>query len=161
MMPGLGGLEVVRHLSKSTPDIRIIVLSMHADEAYVIEALRHGASGYVLKDADSLELVQAVRRVADGRRYLSPPLSERAIEAYIGRDEDEPFDVYNTLTAREREVLHLAAQGHTNAQIADRLCISPRTVEVHRANMMHKLALDSQTDLIRYALTKGILPMEK
>jgi len=107
------------------------------------------------------ELLQAVHDVAAGRRYLSPPLSERAIAAYIQKAHTTALDPYETLTTREREVLHLAAEGRTNAEIATALGISPRTVETHRANLMQKLGLRTQTDLIRYALRRGILPIEQ
>ena len=160
MMPGLNGLEVTRQVGKRSPQTRVVILSMHANEAYVLEALRNGAVGYVLKDASVTELVQAVREVTAGRRYLSPPLSERAIDAYVGRAKEATLDRYETLTDREREVLHLVAEGCTNAAIAARLSISPRTAETHRANMMRKLGLHTQTDLIRYALRRGIIPME-
>jgi two-component system response regulator NreC len=160
MMPGLGGLEVTLQVGKRSPQTRVIILSMHADEAYVLEALKNGAAGYVLKESSADELVQAVREVVAGRRFLSSPLSERAIDAYVSKAQEVALDRYETLTAREREVLHLAAEGHTNAEIGDRLSISSRTVETHRANMMRKLALRSQTDLIRYALRRGIIPME-
>lgn len=161
MMPGLNGLEVARQITQRLPRTRIVVLSMHANEAYVLEALKNGASAYVLKDASAAELVRAVREANAGRRYLSPPLSEPAIDSYIQRTRtSDSLDLYDTLTNREREVLHLAAEGHTNAEIAGRLFISPRTVETHRANVMHKLGLRSQTELVRYALQRGILPME-
>ncbi len=160
MMPGLNGLEVTRQVSQRSPRTRIVILSMHANEAYVLEALRNGASGYVLKDSSAADLAQAVREVLAGRRYLSPPLSDRAIEAYLHKAQAAELDPYETLTTREREVLHLAAEGYSNAEIAARLSISPRTAETHRANMMRKLDLHSQTDLIRYALRRGILPME-
>lgn len=160
MMPSLNGLEVTRQVCQRVPQTQVIILSMHADEAYVLEALRNGAVGYVLKDASAGELVRAVREVIAGRRYLSPPLSERAIEAYVQKASEGALDPYETLTTREREVLHLVAEGYTSAEIAARLSISPRTVEVHRANVMRKLGLRSQTDLIRYALRRGILPLE-
>jgi len=161
MMPGLNGLEVARQISQRVARTRIVVLSMHANEAYVLEALKNGASAYVLKDASAAELVRAVREALAGRRYLSPPLSEPAIESYIQRAKtSDSLDLYDTLTNREREVFQLAAEGHTNNEIASRLFISPRTVETHRANVMHKLGLRSQTDLVRFALQRGILPME-
>lgn len=161
MMPGLNGLEVARQVAQRVPRTRIVVLSMHANEAYVLEALKNGASAYVLKDASTAELVRAVREANAGRRYLSPPLSEPAIDSYIQRARtSDSLDVYDTLTNREREVLQLAAEGHTNAEIAARLFISPRTVETHRANAMHKLGLRSHTDLVRFALQRGILPLE-
>ncbi len=161
MMPGLNGLEVTRQLHQRAVGTKIVVLSMHATEAYVLEALRHGASAYVLKDSSAADLVRAVREAMAGRRYLSPPLSEPAIEAYLQKArKTEVFDIYETLTTREREVLQLSAEGYTNPEIAARLFISPRTVETHRANVMHKLGLRSQTDLIRYALQRGIVPMD-
>lgn len=160
MMPGLNGLEITRQVHKRFPQIRIVILSMHASEAYVLEALRHGAAGYVLKEATSEEVVQAVREAAAGRRYLSRPLSERAIEAYARKAQETSLDLYETLTSREREVLHLAAEGRSNAEIATRLGISPRTAETHRANLMQKLGLQSQTDLVRYALRRGIVSLD-
>ena len=161
MMPGLSGLEVIRQLSERRIPVRVVVLSMHSNEAYVHEAIKNGAAGYVLKDASSADLVKAVREAVAGRRYLSPPLSERAMESYVQKARTtETLDRYQTLTTREREVLHLSAEGHTNPQIAARLFISPRTVETHRSNLMHKLGLRTHTDLIRYALQRGILSIE-
>jgi two-component system response regulator NreC len=160
MMPGLNGLEVTRQVSQRSPQTHVVILSMHANEAHVLEALRSGAEAYVLKESTSAELVHAVREAVAGRRYLSPPLSERAIEVYMQKAEPIALDPYETLTAREREVLYLVAEGHTNTEIADRLFISRRTVETHRAKLMRKLGLRTQTDLISYALRRGILPME-
>lgn len=161
MMPSLNGLEVVRQVAQRGSRTRIVVLSMHANEAYVLEALKNGAAAYVLKDASAAELVRAVREVLVGRRYLSPPLSEPVIDTYIRRAKtSDSVDIYDTLTNREREVFQLAAEGNTTAEIATRLFISPRTVETHRANIMHKLGLRSQTELVRYALQRGTLPIE-
>jgi two-component system response regulator NreC len=156
-MPGLSGLEVTRQVCQRSPQTRVIILSMYANEAYVLEALKNGAAGYVLKESSGVDLVLAMREALAGRRYLSPPLSEHAIEAYLKKVDTGPPDPYETLTAREREVLHLAAEGHTNNQIAKRLSISPRTVETHRANLMRKLGLNNHAELIRYALGRGIL----
>jgi two-component system, NarL family, response regulator NreC len=161
MIPRLNGLEITRQVRQRSPMTRIIILSMHANEPYVLEALKNGASGYVLKDSSGTDLIQAVRMVASGQRYLSPPLSERAVEAYMMKSQETSFDAYDGLTDREREVLQLAAEGLSNPDIASRLSISPRTVETHRANLMRKLGLKTQTDLIRYALKRGILPMEE
>jgi DNA-binding NarL/FixJ family response regulator len=161
MMPGLSGLEVARQVMQRSPHTRVIVFSMHANEAYVLEALRNGAAGYVLKDSSTTELLQAVRTVACGRRYLSPPLSERAIEAYAQKAAPAPRDIYETLTTREREVLYMAAEGYSSSEIAARLAISPRTAETHRTHLMRKLGLHTQTDLIRYALRRGVIPLEK
>jgi DNA-binding NarL/FixJ family response regulator len=160
MMPGLNGLEVARQLHKQTPKVGIVVLSMYDDEGFVLEALANGVSAYVLKDSNSSDLVQAVREVAAGRRYLSPPLSDRAIETYQQMAKIGAMDKHETLTTREREVLQLSAEGHTSSVIAARLGISTRTAETHRSRLMHKLGLHTQSDLIRYALKRGIIPME-
>lgn len=158
MMPELGGLEVTRRVHTLT---RVVILSMHDNEAYVVEALRNGALGYVLKDSTAAELVEAVRAAAEGRRYLSAPLSERSLERYLDRARTGPLDPYETLTSREREVFQMVAEGLSSSEISARLTISPRTVEVHRANLMRKLELHTQSELIRYALKKGILPLEE
>jgi DNA-binding NarL/FixJ family response regulator len=160
MLPGLNGLEVTRQVQQRSPQARVVVLSMYANEAYVLEALRNGAAAYVLKEASAADLVHAIREVMAGRRYLSPPLSESAIELYVQKAKAAPRDPYEALTTREREVLQLAAEGQSNPEIADRLGISVRTVETHRANLMTKLALHNQTELVRYALKRGILPPE-
>jgi DNA-binding NarL/FixJ family response regulator len=133
----------------------VVILSMHAHEAYVLEALLAGAAGYVLKESSSDELVQAIRAVTAGQQYLSPPLSEEALGAYSRRTGSLPPDPYHTLTAREREVLQLTAEGHSGTDVAERLFISPRTVETHRANLMRKLKVRNQKELIRYALQRG------
>jgi DNA-binding NarL/FixJ family response regulator len=161
MMPGLNGLDVMRQLRRGSPHTQVVILSMYANEAYVLEALSNGASGYVLKDSSSADLVHAVREAAAGRKYLSPPLSDRAIEVYQEKARAATLDRYETLTAREREVLHLAAEGKTSAEVAARLGISGRTAETHRSNLMHKLDLHTQADLIRYALRRGIVPIEE
>jgi two-component system, NarL family, response regulator NreC len=159
MMPGLNGLKVTQQVSQRAQRTHIVILSMYADEAYVVEALRSGASAYVLKHASAAHLLHAVREVAAGRRYLSPPLSEHAIEIYLHKALHSRSDPSGLLTARECKVLQLVAEGNTNAQIAAVLGISPRTVETHRANLMHKLDLNTQADLIRYALQRGIIPL--
>jgi two-component system response regulator NreC len=161
MMPGINGIEVTQQVKKISPKTHVIILSMYSNEAYVLETLRKGAEGYVLKDSTGNDLVKAVREVTAGRRYLSPPLSERAIDIYIETTKTSTLDPYETLTSREREVLHMVAQGYSNVEVADYLSISPRTVEIHRANMMHKLGLHNQASLIRYALQRGILPLEE
>ena len=132
---------------------------MHADEPYVMEALRNGAAGYVLKDATGAELVKAVRSVAAGKRYLSPALVERALAGHLERADVSDADICETLTNRERLVLQLAAEGLTSPQVGKKLFISPRTAETHRANLMRKLGLRSQTDLVRFAIRKGIIPV--
>jgi DNA-binding NarL/FixJ family response regulator len=160
MMPGLNGLEVARQVVRRRPQTRIVILSMHANDAYVLEALRHGAAAYVLKGSGPGELVRAVREVVAGRHYLSPPLSERAIDAYRNQAQAQALEPYDSLTTREREVLQLAAEGKHNADIAERLGISPRTAETHRTHVLRKLGLHSQTELVRYALRRGIIAMD-
>ena len=158
MMPGLNGMEVVRQAGQLSPDTKVVVMSMKSDEAYVLEALKHGAAGYILKQSDVTEVVRAVKDVIGGLSYLSPQLSQRAIDAYRLTAEAATTDQYDTLTAREREVLQLAAEGRTTSEIAEQLVISPRTVEMHRSNLLRKLGLRTQTELVRYAIWRGILP---
>jgi len=160
-MPGLNGLEITRQLGQRDGKTRVVILSMHANETYVLEALRQGALGYVLKDAPPEEMLEAVRTVHAGRRYLSRALADRALDAYAQQAQAPTEDPYETLTTREREILQLAAESSSLAEIATRLGISPRTVETHREHLMRKLGLQSQTDLIRYALRRGIVPLEK
>ena len=160
MMPGLNGLEVLRQVKKRSPATFSIVLSMQSADAYVVEALKSGASGYILKDSGPSELVNALRQVIQGQRFLSPKLSERLINAYIQTSDKTVLDSYETLTDREREVLQMVSEGLTTPEIARRLAISPRTAELHRGRMMSKLGLRNQTDLIRYALKRGILSMD-
>jgi two-component system, NarL family, response regulator NreC len=151
MLPNLSGLEVIRQVRRRTPRTQVVALSMHANESYVLATLRNGAAAYVLKDASSTDIIQAVHEVRAGRHYLSPPLSQYALEAYIEKAKGALLDLYETLTTREREVLHLVAQGETTTAIAARLALSPRTVETHRTNLMRKLGLRTPTDLIRSA----------
>ncbi len=158
MMPGLNGLEVTRQVQSKT---KVLILSMHSNEAYVLEALQNGAYGYVLKDSTAEELIQAVHEVSRGKRYLSPPFSDRAIAAYIQRTQSSEMDPYETLTTREREVLLLVAEGRNTGEISQALSISPRTVEGHRASVMHKLNLHSQAEMIRYALRRGMLSIDE
>lgn len=160
MMPGLNGLEVTRQVSQRSPGTRIIVLSMHNNDAYILQALKRGASGYVLKDSGPAEVIKAVNQVMLGRRYLSESISERLIEMLLKQTGQLPEDPYEELTNREREVFQLTAEGCSSSEIAGRLCISPRTVEVHRANMMDKLGLHSQMDLLRYAVRRGLVSVE-
>jgi len=158
-MPGLSGLEVTRQVCQRVPRTRVMVLSVSTNMAYVLEALRHGATGYLLED-DVRELAEKVLDVVAGRPTLSASLAERLIAIQSHRAPPGVRDLYETLTTREREVLHLAAEGRTSTEMAAALGISPRTVETHRIHLMQKLGLRTQTELIRYALSRGILPME-
>jgi DNA-binding NarL/FixJ family response regulator len=155
-MPRLHGLEVLKQVRVSSPNTRVIVLSMHNDEPYVIEALRAGAAAYLLKGSESEEIGAALKEVLAGRRYLSAPLSEWAINNLSTKAPDSA-DSLSTLSPREREVLQLAAEGFGNQEIAEKLFISPRTSETHRTNLMRKLGLQSQTDLVRFAIRKGLI----
>lgn len=158
MIPRLHGLEVIRQVRKEKKcETKVIVISMHSDEPYVMEAFRNGAMGYVLKDSTPAELLQAIRVVLNGGRYLSPSLSALTINSYLKKLDGIATDIYHKLSARERVVLQLAAEGHPTTVIAKRLYISPRTVETHRANLMKKLSLRSQTDLVRFAIRKKII----
>lgn len=155
-MPRMHGLEVLKQTRTISPRTKIIVLSMHNDEPYVIEALRSGAMAYLLKGSESAEISQALREVLAGRRYLSAPLSEWAINALAAKmvDSEDPLQ---TISHREREVLNLSAEGFANGEIAGKLFISPRTAETHRTNMMRKLGLQSQTDLVRFAIRRSLI----
>ena len=160
-MPDLGGLELTHQAVRRSPRTRVVILTMHSAEPFVLEALEQGASAYVLKDAGVSELVRAIREAASGRRYLSPPLSDRAVAAYTPRasaakSRDDP---YERLTLRERQVLHLAAEGLRNPAIAERLGISVRTAETHRARVLAKLDLRNQTELVHWALRRGLVTL--
>jgi DNA-binding NarL/FixJ family response regulator len=155
-MPRLHGIEVLRQTRTSSPHTKVIVLSMHNDEPYVIEALRAGAMAYILKGSESQEISRALHEVLAGRRFLSATLSEWAINALVSQPADNA-DPLHSLTQRERMVLQLAAEGHSNTEIAEKLFISPRTAETHRTNLLRKLGLQSQTDLVRFAIRKGLI----
>lgn len=157
MIPRLRGLDLLRRIRKDSPKTRGIVLSMHNDEPYVMEALRSGAQGYVLKGGTAAELVTAVREVLAGHRYLPPEVAGKVAAAELENRGDSGLDAFDTLTKRERLVLQLAAEGNTSAEIAAKLFISPRTAETHRANLMRKLNLRSQTNLVRFSIRRGII----
>lgn len=157
LMPGMNGLEVTRQVSQKNPCTRVIVLSMHSHPPYVLESLRNGASGYVLKTSGADELARAIREVVGGQTYISPQLSEVSIMRYIEGAKEAPLDPLETLTRREKEIFRLAAQGLSNSKISARLCISVTTVNTHRANIMRKLGLHNQTELVRLAIKHGVL----
>jgi len=157
LMPGVSGLEVTREVKRVSPESKVIILSMYDSEGYVVDALGAGASGYVLKKSSSQELIFGIRQVLIGKIFLSPPLNERAIDAYIQRaKESRTEEPYETLTRREREVFQLVIEGLSNSQIAEQMSLSDRTVEMHRGNFMKKLGLRTQMDLIKYAVKKGM-----
>ena len=158
-LPGLSSFEVTRRVRQRWPNTAVILLSMDAGDQHVIEALRSGASGYVVTQAEGIELIRAIRRVAAGARYLSAPLSRRPMETWLQRAQARALDPYDALTSREREVFNLVSEGHSSASIASRLSISRRTAESHRASVMRKLDLGNQIDLVRFAIVRGILAL--
>jgi len=160
MLVGVNGIEITRQIAGNFPKTAVVVLSMHGNNAYVYEALRAGAKAYILKESTSDQLVKAIHEAVLGHRYLSPPLSEMALEKYAQKAAISGVGASDNLTRREREVLYMSAQGLTNVEIASRLYISRRTVEVHRSSLMQKLGLHTQTDLIRFGLQHGILSAE-
>jgi two-component system, NarL family, response regulator NreC len=161
MMPEMNGLEVIQELKRIESGTKIVVLSMHGKEAYVLEALRNGAMAYVLKESSSHELIAAIKAAAQGHYYLCPPFQEMAIASYIRKTRESHIDLYDTLTPREREILKLTAQGMTSNEIGTRLNISPRTAEVHRFNMMHKLNLNSHAEVALFAIQHKILETDE
>ena len=157
-MPGLNGLEATRQLKRQFPEVKVLVLTMYANEEYIFQILRAGASGYVVKKAAPGELVTAIQTVHRGDFYLSPSISRTVIEEYVRQAEAMAGeDRYERLTPREREVLQLIAEGHANREIGEVLHISVKTVETHRANLMEKLDLHSTAQLTQYAIRKGVV----
>jgi DNA-binding NarL/FixJ family response regulator len=159
MMPGLNGLEVTRQVCERFKETRVIVLSMHKDDGYVLQALRNGASGYVIKDTSPNEIVEAIIQVMRGNKYLSPAIADKLSNPHTIHSRDHLDDPFNQLTSREREVLQLTAEGNTALVIARRLSISRRTVEQHRASVLRKLKLQNQSEIVFYALKKGIIAL--
>jgi len=160
MMGSMNGLEVTRQVSKKYPETSVVILSMYADESYVIEALRAGAKAYILKNSSSEELFQTITEVLKGKHFLGAPFSEKAISIYMEKTADVSQDEYYSLSNREREILQMVAEGMTSIQIAKKLFLSSRTVDAHRAKMMRKLGLHTKVDLIRYAQRRGIIPTD-
>jgi DNA-binding NarL/FixJ family response regulator len=157
-MPGMNGIEAMQDIKRRYPRTRVLVLTIHKTDEYIHESLRAGADGYILKDATHDELRVAIRSVLSGKTYLSPDISGKVIHAYLGSGKvDTIANTWDTLTHREREVLKLVAEGHPNKYIADYLCLSIKTVEKHRSNLMKKLDLHNASTLTSYAIEKGLL----
>jgi two-component system response regulator NreC len=157
-MPGMGGVEATQTLRNKYPDVQVLALTMHEDESYVFQLLRAGAAGYVLKRAAAQDLVQAVRAAAKGEAFLYPSVARKVVEDYLRRVETgEERERYDGLTSREKEILTLIAQGLSNQQIAEKLFISIKTVQTHRAHILEKLGLHDRTELVRYAIRKGLI----
>ncbi len=159
-MPGLNGLEVTRRIVEAHPHIRVLILSVHTAEEYVLQALRAGAAGYLVKDAGADELALAVRAVASGKTYLSPQVSRHVIDRYLERQQDRqtPFEL---LTPRQREILQMIAEGATTREIARRLKLSVKTVDTHRTQLMDRLDIHDVAGLVRYAVRAGLVDSEK
>lgn len=157
-MPGLNGLEATRQIKKHFPAVKILILSMHTTKEYVFQTLRAGASGYLVKKAAPRDLVSAIQAVHRGESFLSPSISRTIIEEYIKKAEKtiQEEDLYEILTNREREILQLIAEGNSTRKIADKLNISKKTVETHRAHIMDKLNIHNTPELTKYAIQKGI-----
>lgn len=157
-MPDINGIEATKQIKKLLPDTRVLVLTMHEHDEYVFQALRAGASGYMLKEAAATDLITALRVIQSGQFYLSPTAQSVMVGDYLQRVRaGEEKDSYSSLTEREREILKLVAEGHTNNQIAERLVISPKTVDTHRTHIMDKLNLHSRAELVKYAMRRGLL----
>ena len=157
-MPRMNGMDAIKEIKKQCPDTKILVLTVHRTEEYILAALKAGADGYVLKDATHSELMLAIDCVLSGKSYLSPGISEKVIEGYLeGRKTLKAHSPWDTLTQREQEILKMVAEGYKNKDIADYLCISVKTVEKHRANLMKKLDLHSVSALTAFAMEKGLI----
>lgn len=157
-MPKLNGIDAIREIKSQHPEIKIIVLTVHKSDEYIIAAFKAGANGYMLKDASQNELLLAIDYVINGKTFLSPSISDKAVDAFLNTDKkDKPATGLDNLTAREREILKLVAEGNTNKKIADHLCISLKTVEKHRSNLMKKLDLRNTAALTAYAIEKKMV----
>ena len=160
-MPGMNGIEAMMDIKRRNPETRVLVLTMHDTDEYILQSLRAGADGYILKDATYDELLGAIRSVLNGKTYLSPDISGKVIHGYLGTlSVDHVSSTWDTLTHREREVLKLVAEGHPNKFIAIFLCLSIKTIEKHRSNLMKKLGLHNASTLTSYAIARGLLANE-
>jgi DNA-binding NarL/FixJ family response regulator len=157
MMPNLNGIEVAKIARQRGLKTRLIFLSMHASSTYAVRALQSGALAYVLKDSDFTEILQAIQNVMEGRRYLSAAIADEVFETLLNVNNVDKNDSLDILSTREREILQLIAEGNTNIVIAEKLSLSVRTVEAHRAHIMAKMRFNSQSDLVRYAIQQGLI----
>ncbi len=157
-MPGMNGIEATRAIKVALPETKVLVLTVHKTDEYIHESLKAGADGYILKDATHHELTAAIRSILSGKTYLSPDISERVINGYLKPGgAGNVSSAWDTLTYRERVVLKLVAEGHPNKHIAEYLCLSVKTVEKHRSNLMRKLDLHNASTLTAYAIEKGLV----
>jgi DNA-binding NarL/FixJ family response regulator len=159
-MPKLNGIEAIKEIKSSHSRIKIVVLTVHKSDEYILASLAAGANGYILKDAGRDELFLAIEYALAGKMFLSPTISEKVVDAYLKNQKiDTNKTVWDELTTREREVLKLVAEGHKNRNIAEHLCISRKTVEKHRSNLMHKLNLHNAAALTAYAIERGLVSL--
>jgi len=156
-MPLLNGIEATRQITKRAPQTKVLVLSMYPDEAYVIQMLKAGATGYLLKDSADVDLLQAVQAVSQGKSFFSPAVARLMSDDYARQRGENAVDRYESLSEREREIFQLVAEGKTNKEIAALLFISPSTVETHRARIMEKLDLHSAAEIVLYAVRRGVI----
>lgn len=157
-MPMMNGIEATRQIVRRSDTIRVLILSMHSNEAYIIQALKAGARGYLLKDSADVDLVRAVASVAAGKSFFSPAVSKVMLDDYVRHlSEKGIVDRYESLSEREREIFQLIAEGHSNKEIADLLSVSPATVETHRAHILQKLDVHNTAELVLYAVRRGIV----
>ena len=156
-MPLLNGIEATRQIVRALPGVGVLVLSMHADAAYVTQIMQAGATGYLLKDSADVDFLEAIDAIAGGRSFFSPQIARMMHEHTVDPEVVEPVDRYHSLSAREREVFKLIAEGRANKEIAALLSISPSTVETHRARVMAKLDLHSAAEIVLYAVRRGVI----
>jgi two-component system, NarL family, response regulator NreC len=161
MPPGENGLSATMRLRELAPEIGVLVLTMHDDEEYLFRVLQAGASGYILKSAPDIDLIVAIRTVYKGDAYLYPSATKTLIQEFMQRvQKGVDTDYFNVLTEREQEILVLIAKGYANKEIAEKLCVSVKTIETHKTKIMEKLQLKTRPELVRYAMKKGLLDFE-
>jgi len=157
-MPLLNGIEATRQIARRAPPVRILILSMYSDESYIVQALRAGAHGYLLKDSADVDLIRAVTAVRQGKSFFSPVVAKVMLDDYVRRLADKGItDRFDSLSEREREIFQLIAEGHSNKEIADLINLSVSTVETHRAHIMEKLDVHNTAEIVLYAVRKGVI----
>lgn len=157
-MPQLNGIEAARQISRAAPDVRVLVLSMYSDEAYVLQVLQSGARGYLLKDSADSDLIRAMSAVSQGKSFFSPAVAKVMLDDYVRHLSQRGItDRYESLSSREREIFQSIAEGHSNKEIANLLCVSTSTVDTHRLHIMEKLGLHSTAELVLYAVRRGVI----
>jgi two-component system, NarL family, response regulator NreC len=157
-MPRLNGIEATRQIVRRSPDVRVLILSMHANEAYILQALKAGAKGYMLKDSADTELIRGVESIAAGKSFFSPAVAKVMLDDYVRHLANKGIvDRFESLSEREREVFQLVAEGRSNKEVAELLSVSPATVETHRAHILQKLDVHNTAELVLYAVRRGVI----